>query len=130
MINAGRSAAPGLVIVLAALVGAIVWNLITWCFGLPSSSSHALIGGLAGAALAGGAVVHWSTIVDKVLIPMVASPLVGFVLAFAVMLGDPVDLPAAQPAPGVPWLPDRADRSRPPRWRWATACRTRRRRWA
>ena len=76
----------GLVIVLAGLLGAITWNLITWYFGLPSSSSHALIGGLVGAALAAGAVVHWPTIVDKVLIPMVASPLVGFAGAFAVML--------------------------------------------
>ncbi len=76
----------GLVIVLAGLLGAIAWNLITWYFGLPSSSSQALIGGLVGSALAAGAVIHWSTIVDKVLIPMVASPIVGFVLAFAVML--------------------------------------------
>ena len=76
----------GLVIVLAGLVGAIVWNLITWYFGLPSSSSHALIGGLVGAALTAGAVVHWKTIVDKVVIPMVASPLVGFAAAFALML--------------------------------------------
>jgi inorganic phosphate transporter, PiT family len=76
----------GLVIVLAGLLGAITWNLFTWYFGLPSSSSHALIGGLVGAALAAGAVVHWATIVDKVLIPMVASPLVGFAGAFAVML--------------------------------------------
>jgi PiT family inorganic phosphate transporter len=76
----------GLVIVLAGLLGAITWNLITWYFGLPSSSSHALIGGLVGAALAAGAVVKWTTIVDKVLIPMVASPLVGFAAAFGVML--------------------------------------------
>jgi inorganic phosphate transporter, PiT family len=76
----------GLVIVLAGLLGAITWNLITWYFGLPSSSSHALIGGLVGAALAAGAVVHWKTIVEKVVIPMVASPLFGFAAAFAVML--------------------------------------------
>jgi PiT family inorganic phosphate transporter len=76
----------GLIIVMAALIGAITWNLITWYFGLPSSSSHALIGGLVGAALAGGASVHWSTIVDKVVIPMVLSPLVGLVGAFLVML--------------------------------------------
>jgi PiT family inorganic phosphate transporter len=76
----------GLIIVMAGLLGAIIWNLITWYFGLPSSSSHALIGGLVGAALAGGALVHWSTIVEKVLIPMVASPLFGFCAAFAVML--------------------------------------------
>ena len=76
----------GLVVVMAGLIGAISWNLITWYFGLPSSSSHALIGGLVGAALAASAVVHWNTIVDKVLIPMVLSPLVGFALAFLVML--------------------------------------------
>jgi len=76
----------GLVIVLAALIGAIVWNLITWYYGLPSSSSHALIGGLVGSALVAGAVVHWKTILDKVVIPMVLSPLVGFGAAFLVML--------------------------------------------
>jgi inorganic phosphate transporter, PiT family len=76
----------GLVIVLAGLVGAIAWNLVTWYFGLPSSSSHALIGGLVGAALAAGGDVQWQTIIDKVLIPMIASPLVGFALAFLVML--------------------------------------------
>ncbi len=81
----------GLVVVLAGLFGAIAWNLVTWYFGLPSSSSHSLIGGLVGAALAAvlmgaDASVNWPTIVDKVLIPMVLSPLVGFALAFAVML--------------------------------------------
>jgi len=81
------SGTAGLVIVLAGLLGAITWNLITWYFGLPSSSSHALIGGLVGAAIGANAIVHWPTIVDKVLIPMVASPIVGFILAFALMLG-------------------------------------------
>jgi inorganic phosphate transporter, PiT family len=76
----------GLVIVMAGLLGAIIWDLITWYFGLPSSSSHALIGGLVGAAIAGGALVHWATIVQKVLIPMVVSPLFGFCAAFALML--------------------------------------------
>jgi inorganic phosphate transporter, PiT family len=76
----------GLEIVFAALVGAITWNLITWYFGLPSSSSHALIGGLGGAAIAAGATVHWKTILDKVVIPMVISPVVGFAAAFLVML--------------------------------------------
>ncbi|MBO9521847.1 MAG: inorganic phosphate transporter [Nocardioidaceae bacterium] len=76
----------GLIIVMAGLLGAITWNLVTWYFGLPSSSSHALIGGLVGAALAAGAGVHWKTIVDKVVIPMVGSPVVGFCAAFLVML--------------------------------------------
>jgi PiT family inorganic phosphate transporter len=75
----------GLVVILAALLGAITWNLTTWYFGLPSSSSHALIGGLVGAALASSSFVDWSAIVDKVLIPMVLSPLVGFVVAFLLM---------------------------------------------
>jgi len=76
-----------LVVVLCALVGAIVWNLITWWFGLPSSSTHALIGGLVGAGLAGGLVIYGSAIVDKVVLPMVFSPLIGFFLAFLVMVG-------------------------------------------
>jgi PiT family inorganic phosphate transporter len=75
----------GLVIVLSALVGAITWNLITWYFGLPSSSSHALIGGLVGAGLASASTVLWSGIVDKVVIPMVVSPSVGFLGAFGLM---------------------------------------------
>ncbi len=75
----------GLVIVLSGLLGAITWNMITWYYGLPSSSSHALIGGLVGAALAGGAIVKWTTIIEKVVIPMIASPLFGFLAAFAVM---------------------------------------------
>src|SRR5699024_8198736 len=77
----------GLVVVLAGLVGAITWNLITWWKGLPSSSSHALIGGLMGAGLASFSQVHWTVILDKVVIPMVASPLVGFTLAFFAMVG-------------------------------------------
>jgi PiT family inorganic phosphate transporter len=82
----GGSASHGLVIVMGGLLGAIAWNLTTWYYGLPSSSSHALIGGLVGAAIASGSLVHWSVIVDKVVIPMVASPLVGFTLAFLLML--------------------------------------------
>jgi PiT family inorganic phosphate transporter len=75
----------GLVVVIAGLLGAITWNLVTWYFGLPSSSSHALIGGLVGAALASDSIVAWSAIVDKVLIPMVVSPVVGFTIAFLFM---------------------------------------------
>jgi PiT family inorganic phosphate transporter len=84
-------------LVLAAIIGAIVWNLITWRYGIPSSSSHALIGGLVGAAivrgfyiedhLSGGAfsLVHWKGVLDKVLIPLICSPLAGFVLGFLIM---------------------------------------------
>jgi len=82
----GISGSRGLVIVMCGLIGAIIWNLITWWFGLPSSSSHALIGGLVGSALLANATVHWTTIKDKVLIPMVLSPTIGFALAFVVML--------------------------------------------
>jgi PiT family inorganic phosphate transporter len=76
----------GLVVVLCALIGAILWNLTTWWFGMPSSSSHALIGGLVGAALASAGTVKWSGVVEKVVIPMVLSPVVGFLLAGLLML--------------------------------------------
>ncbi|MEP7020877.1 MAG: inorganic phosphate transporter [Pseudonocardiales bacterium] len=76
----------GLVVVLAALIGAIVWNLGTWYFGLPSSSSHALIGGLVGAALAASETVKWHGVLEKVVIPMVISPLIGFGLSYLFML--------------------------------------------
>lgn len=74
-------------VVLAALLGAIVWNLTTWYFGLPSSSSHALVGGLVGAGLASGTAVHWNGVVTKVVVPMVVSPVVGLVLGYLAMLG-------------------------------------------
>jgi PiT family inorganic phosphate transporter len=75
-------------IIAAALIGAISWNLITWQQGLPSSSSHALIGGLLGATIvgAGFGALNIQGIVGKVLIPMVTSPILGFVLAFAFIL--------------------------------------------
>jgi PiT family inorganic phosphate transporter len=75
-----------LVVVFAALLGAIAWNLLTWYFGLPSSSSHALIGGLIGAAIASSNTVLWDGVVDKVLIPMVLSPVTGLVLGYLVMV--------------------------------------------
>jgi PiT family inorganic phosphate transporter len=76
------------VIVAAALIGAIVWNLVTWQAGLPSSSSHALIGGLLGATIiaAGVGALKIDGIVNKVLIPMVSSPVIGFTVAFGLML--------------------------------------------
>jgi inorganic phosphate transporter, PiT family len=75
-------------IVLAGLVGAITWDLITWYLGLPTSSSHALIGGVSGSALAaqGSDVVKWNGIVEKVLIPSLAAPVLGFLGAALVML--------------------------------------------
>jgi PiT family inorganic phosphate transporter len=75
----------GLWLVGSALVGATGWNLLTWWRGLPSSSSHALIGGLGGAALAEGATVKWPGVLEKVVIPMVLSPLAGIVLGYLVM---------------------------------------------
>jgi PiT family inorganic phosphate transporter len=60
--------------------------LITWYFGLPSSSSHALIGGLVGAALASAGTVKWAGVVEKVVIPMIVSPLVGFTAAYLLMI--------------------------------------------
>ncbi len=76
-------------VVLAALIGASAWNLITWWRGIPSSSSHALIGGLAGAvvAQAGMASFKWEALVGKVLVPLIVSPLLGFVIAFFLMIG-------------------------------------------
>ena len=85
-ITESESTHLGLVMVLSAVVGAIVWNLITWWFGMPSSSSHALIGALTGVGLASGITVHWDVILDKVVIPMVISPVVGFSLAFVLMV--------------------------------------------
>jgi inorganic phosphate transporter, PiT family len=74
-------------VVLAALIGAIFWNLLTWYFGLPSSSSYALIGGLlgAGAKAYGIQNLYWLNFLYKVIIPMIVSPLVGFFLCFFVM---------------------------------------------
>ncbi|MCA0335343.1 MAG: inorganic phosphate transporter [Actinobacteria bacterium] len=70
----------------AALVGAIGWNFFTWWRGLPSSSSHALIGGLVGAALVGGVRVRWDAVLERVVLPMIVSPLVGLALGWALMI--------------------------------------------
>ena len=91
-ISSGIAATPdgpdGQIIVAAALVGAITWNLITWRLGIPSSSSHALIGGLLGAVLAatGTGAYKWDGIWGKVLLPLVTSPIVGLVLGFSAMV--------------------------------------------
>ena len=87
-------------VLIGALLGAIIWNLITWWWGLPSSSSHALVGGLCGAALA-AASGNWSAIIfveggthwwgekgvlPKVVIPMFSSPVIGFILGLLLMM--------------------------------------------
>src|SRR5712692_10090792 len=74
--------------VLAALLGAIAWNLVTWWLGLPSSSTHALIGGLVGAALvqSGSSGVQWHGIWEKVVLPGLASPAIGFAGAFLLIV--------------------------------------------
>ncbi len=75
------------ILVLAALIGAIFWNILTWYYGLPSSSSHALIGGLIGAAVthAGFASLNVASIFKKIILPMLLSPLAGFVVSYLVM---------------------------------------------
>jgi len=76
------------VVIAAALVGAITWNLITWRLGIPSSSSHALIGGLLGAALISAGIGSWQIdgVFNKVLVPLVGSPIVGFMLGLTLMI--------------------------------------------
>jgi PiT family inorganic phosphate transporter len=91
--NVAETIAKGLVagatqpVILAAIVGAIIWNLITWYFGIPSSSSHALVGGLIGATWchAGTRAILWGGVRDKVLVPLVASPVSGLIIGFILM---------------------------------------------
>ena len=75
-------------VILCALLGAIIWNLFTWYLGLPSSSSHALIGGLIGASIVhkGPSVIHFDGILNKVVIPMLTSPFIGLSFGFLFML--------------------------------------------
>lgn len=86
IIGSPQHGREGLILVFALLAGAIAWNLITWYYGLPSSSSHALIGGMVGAGTAAGTVVHWDGVWSKVVLPMLISPVVGFALAFLLMI--------------------------------------------
>ncbi|HEY7526437.1 MAG TPA: inorganic phosphate transporter [Candidatus Limnocylindria bacterium] len=78
----------GVSVVAAALIGAIFWNLFTWRLGIPSSSSHALIGGLLGAAAAAAGPGSWNIVGvrDKVLVPLISSPIIGFVLGLLLMI--------------------------------------------
>ena len=75
-------------VLLGGLVGAIIWNLLTWWWAIPSSSSHCLIGGIGGAVLAtsGRDFVKWSGLVNKVLIPTLIAPLIGFSVGIAIMV--------------------------------------------
>ncbi len=76
------------ILVFAALIGAIVWNILTWYLGIPSSSSHALIGGLLGAAWghAGFDAINFQGVINKVVLPFIGSPLAGFCAGFLVMV--------------------------------------------
>jgi PiT family inorganic phosphate transporter len=78
----------GVSVVAAALIGAIFWNLFTWRLGIPSSSSHALIGGLLGAAAAAAGPGSWNIpgVRDKVLVPLISSPIIGFALGLLLMI--------------------------------------------
>ena len=79
----GIDGSMGLTIIFAGLIGGILWNLLTWLFGIPSSSSHALFGGLIGAGLAalGTGGVNWTGVTEKVLIPAVAAPIIAGIVA-------------------------------------------------
>lgn len=79
----GIDGSMGLTIIFAGLIGGILWNLLTWLFGIPSSSSHALFGGLIGAGLAalGTAGINWTGVTEKVLIPAVAAPIIAGIVA-------------------------------------------------
>jgi PiT family inorganic phosphate transporter len=79
------SGSRGLLILFAALAGAVTWHVAAWRFGLPSSSSHALFGGLVGAALAGAGTVHWDGVLLKVVLPMFVAPLAALVLGYLLM---------------------------------------------
>ncbi|MBF0366665.1 MAG: inorganic phosphate transporter [Oligoflexia bacterium] len=89
-IGAGIIDATGITqtVILCALMGAIVWNLVTWYYGLPSSSSHALIGGLLGASASYSGIGHinGSGVLHKVIIPMLVSPVLGVFVGFFIML--------------------------------------------
>jgi PiT family inorganic phosphate transporter len=76
-------------LVLAALIGAVLWNFTTWYFGIPSSSSHALFGGLIGAMIAAEGVsgVLWGGVWSKIILPMVGSPALGLIVAWFLMVG-------------------------------------------
>ena len=93
--NVAKTISSGLVsgtveqyVIAASLIAAIIWDLITWYFGIPSSSSHALIGALIGANIAYSLSIHtiiWSGVFNKVIVPLLASPVIGFLFGFIIM---------------------------------------------
>ncbi len=128
----GIDASIGLTIIFAGLIGGILWNLLTWLFGIPSSSSHALFGGLIGAGLAalGVAGVNWAGVTEKVLIPAIAAPVIaGLVAACGTWLVYRITRQGAGAAPRR-GLPLGSDRHRVTGRARRTAPTTRRRRWA
>ena len=118
------------VVIFAGLMGAIVWDLITWYYGLPTSSSHALIGGYAGAAVAKAGLAAilpggWT----MTLIFIVLAPLIGLVLGFLLMLAILWLFRGTSPVTSISGSGGCSWRRRPPT-AWATAATTPRRRWA
>ena len=101
-------------VVFAGLVGAITWNLITWYYGLPSSSSHALIGGVVGAAFVaeGADAVIGDGLLGKVAVPALVAPMLAFVAAALAILFAYRIIGRQSPGPGEPRLPRRPDRLR------------------
>jgi PiT family inorganic phosphate transporter len=93
-------------LILAALIGAVVWNFTTWYFGIPSSSSHALFGGLIGAMIAAVGVsgVLWGGVLKKIILPMVGSPVLGLVVAWFLMVGLTWLVHKWPPAPVNRWF--------------------------
>ena len=117
-------------VIFAGLMGAIIWDLITWYYGLPTSSSHALIGGYAGAAVAKAGIAAiipagWT----KTLIFIVLAPLIGMALGFLLMVADPVDVPATSRRRASIAGSGSCSSSRPRPTASATAATTRRKRW-
>ncbi len=129
----GKTVDPAVVseaVVFAGLVGAIAWNLFTWWLGLPTSSSHAIIGGFAGAgvAKAGFSVLNAASL-EKTILFIVLSPLFGLALGFAAHAGQPVAVPASPPRPGSTACSAASSSSRRPPSASATAATTPRRPW-
>ncbi len=118
-------------LIFAGLIGAITWNMLTWLLGLPSSSSHALFGGLIGATLVGAGIggIDFGMVLSKIVLPALIAPVTAGLIAFA---ATKIAYSITRRYDGKPDGRDgfRWGRSSPPRWsRWLTAPTTPRRRW-